>query len=106
MEMHKCHSKIENGVLIKFSNKDLNEDGSYTVPSFVAKINKNAFESCEGLKSIVIHKNVQEIGECAFMNCSALKSVKLECETTSIPNLCFWGCSNLKDVELSDKITN
>ena len=48
---------------------------SYTIPSSVTEIGREAFKGCRGLTGVTIPSSVTEIGREAFKGCSRLKAV-------------------------------
>lgn len=67
-----------NGVLYSADSKTLikafNVQGEFSVPATVTKISGLAFEDCDSLTKVIIHKDVTEIGEKAFSGCTAIES--------------------------------
>ena len=47
------------------------------LPSSIKKIEKEAFNSCEGMTSITIPNSVKEIGNAAFQNCTSLATAEI-----------------------------
>ena len=45
------------------------------LPSYITKINQDAFENCTGLTSVTIGGSVTSIGDFAFYNCTGLTSI-------------------------------
>ena len=66
-----------------------------TLPSYITKINRYAFSSCDSLTSIEIPDSVTSIGYCAFANCSSLTSVTIPNSVTSIGGDAFSSCNRL-----------
>lgn len=66
--------EIDNGVLYSVNNKDINPDGSVTIPASVTSIGGGAFAGCHGLTSVSIPYSVSSIGIHAFYSCSGLSS--------------------------------
>ena len=56
---------IENEVLKKVENTDINPDGSFEIPEGVKVIGESAFEACISLTSLIIPEWVTSIEEWA-----------------------------------------
>lgn len=78
--------------------------GSYTIPSSVEKINKDAFAHCDSLTSITIPSSVTSIGPSAFYLCSNLKSINIPSSVTSIGVGVFSSCKNLAAIEIPSSV--
>lgn len=64
----------------------------------VTGIDKNAFEWCPNLKSVVIPGSVTYIGYRAFFECRSLKSITIPNSVTSIGDRAFRECYNLTTI--------
>ena len=73
---------------------------SIRIPDTVKTIEKNAFESCEELKSMILGKNITSIGDDAFRDCSSLKSISLPSGVKSIGQEAFLGCESLSSISI------
>lgn len=62
-----------------------NKKTTYTVPSNVKEIGKDAFKGNKNLKTIKMSDSVTSVGTCAFAKTSKLRNVKLSNKIT------FWG---------------
>lgn len=62
-----------------------NKKSTYTVPSNVKEIGKDAFKGNKNLKTIKMSDSVTSVGACAFAKTSKLRNVKLSNKIT------FWG---------------
>ena len=71
----------------------------------VKSIAREAFDSCDNLRSITIPGNVKEIGERAFVNTSNLKTVIIEPGVEYIAVGAFSNCYNLAELEIGAGIT-
>ncbi len=76
-----------------------------TVPSTVKKINKDAFNYCGSLETVVVSSGVTEIGSGAFYYCQNLRSVTLPDSVTKLGSSAFKSCSSLETVKLGNGIT-
>lgn len=78
--------------------------GDYEIPAGVTKIEDEAFQFCEDLKSIKIPDTVIEIGKGAFSGCIGLKKVVIPNSVRVIGYNAFADCKNLTDVALGNKV--
>lgn len=98
-----------------------------TLPDSVIKIGKNAFTSCELLKSVVLPANITSIGDDTFRLCSSLETVNLPeglktigngafqssglqaitipATVDSIEESAFNGCKNLTQITIPQGVT-
>ncbi len=81
-------------------------EASYMVPSYVTSIGNHAFDGCEYLTLIDIHKGVTSIGESAFARCTSLAHIDLPEGITSIGNSVFEYCTSLTDIVLPEGVTS
>ena len=96
------YSVIENGVLIKFDERDLDEYGNYTTPDMVKKIKKYAFSKVNAEK-ITLGKNVKYIEDYALWDCYA-KKIEIKGNVKKIGECAFHLCLNLEEIELPDSL--
>ena len=96
------YSVIENGQLVKFDERDLDENGNYTVPNKVKRIARYAFGGCENINKITIDNRVKFISPKAFYKCK-LRSIDLG-NVETIGEEAFNFCINLEEVFLSSKL--
>lgn len=114
------YSQIENGMLIKFDERDLDKNGNYTVPEGVNVIDGYAFSDVKA--NIINLGNVTHIRENAFWNNNIqhivlpntlkfvekwafhlsweITSIKLPNSLEEIPANAFDNCLKLKTVKL------
>ncbi len=119
---------IENGILKKWPNSAVPEDGHVTIPSIVSEIGEGAFNRCYSLKSvsipssvtkigdwgfsatkltsIIIPNSVRSIGKYAFSVCNDLTSITIPESVTYIGSDAFASCRSLKSVLLPNSISN
>ena len=76
------------------------------LPSYITKINRYAFMSCDMLTKVVIENNVKDIGRSAFQDCSSLTSVTIGDSVTSIGDSAFNWCTSLTSVTIGDGVTS
>lgn len=81
-----------NGILFAFASSGLT---TYTIPSSITAIAREAFYGCTSLESIVIPNSVTSIGGYAFLDCSSLTSVNIPSSVSSFGDGPFCGCDNL-----------
>ena len=96
------YSIIENGVLIKFDERDLDESGNYVTPSRVRRIKRFAFWGCQKVNGVTLGVRVKVISPKAFMNCG-LKYIDLG-KVEEIGEGVFCDCIELEQVKISDKL--
>ena len=76
------------------------------LPSYITKINQNAFSGCSSLTSITIPERVTSIGYSAFSGCTGLTSITIPDSVTSIDDYAFNGCSGLTNITIPDSVTS
>ena len=106
-----CYASVD-GVLFNKSRSTLlryppaKEDAEYAIPSFVATIESDAFESCNNLISMTIPEGVASIGYEAFSQCYNLTSVTIPGSVASIENYTFYFCNNLSFLTIPEGVTS
>ena len=75
------------------------------LPSYITKINQDAFAWCDSLTSVVIGDSVTSIDSAAFYNCNSLTSVVIGDSVTSIGHSAFGSCTSLTSVVIGDGVT-
>ena len=93
-------SVIENNVLVRFDERDLDELGNYDIPDNVETVGEKAFAFCLNLQSVKIGKGVRLIEESAFANCNNLSKIDFVGETRTIKDKAFYACTGLESVVL------
>ena len=78
---------------------------SVTLPESVTSIGDYAFDSCEGIKKVVM-PGVKTIGHWSFRNCYELESLDFSDALTSIGNYCFDKNLKVTSVTLPATLTN
>ena len=113
-----CHSSAisyftemyVDGVKIDVSSGyTFNTTGEHTVNYMLADkttIGDNAFNNCNGLKSIVISDIVENIGNGAFYGCSSLSSIDFGKGVKTIGNIVFYWCSSLTKIVIPENVTS
>ena len=96
------YSKIENGVLIKFDERDLDEFGNYETPDIVKKIKKYAFSKANA-KTIILGESVRYIEDYALWDCNA-KKIIIKGNVKKIGAGAFHLCMYLEEIELPDSL--
>ena len=92
---------IEDGVLVKIENGDIDSDGHCVVPYGVTAIGNDTFYK-SSVKSVIIPNSVTNIGESAFCECKQLNKITIPCSVTRTGYDAFSGCDSLKEVHISD----
>lgn len=77
------------------------EGGSYTITA----IGESAFESCAGLKSIVLPDGLTGINYNAFYNCTGLQSIHIPESVTFIGASAFKLCKSITSIVIPSRIT-
>lgn len=77
---------------------------SYTVPSTVEKIGKNAFLGNENLVGVTFPESLKEIGTRAFADCENLREINLPKQITLIGASAFENCTSLKEVKFPETV--
>lgn len=78
----------------------------YEVPSTVSTIKSFAFESCDGLSSVVIGNSVTTVGEGAFYNCTGLISAIIGTSVASLPKDAFYNCNQLTAIAIPNSVSS
>ena len=89
-------------VLIKYPTGD--KRISYTVPSSVKTIAKEAFKNSSYLSIVNIPSSVETIEERAFEGCKSLTTVKLEKGVETVGDYAFSNCEALASITLPDSL--
>lgn len=104
-------SSDSNGVLFSKDKTELvlypmgAERTSYSIPSGVTQIDKNAFYDCSNLTSITIPNSVTDIMSGAFSSCNNLTSITIPSGVTYIGVEAFAGLKKIKSISLPAGIT-
>ncbi|MFK8288758.1 leucine-rich repeat domain-containing protein [Capnocytophaga canimorsus] len=119
---------IENNILRKWPCDKIPADGKVVIPNGIVRIDYDAFNGCQELKSIVIPNSVSYIASrafagtkltaiklprdiriveaAAFANCPDLVSVTLPEGVVKIENLAFRNCKNLKVINIPASVVS
>ena len=95
---------IENGVLVKWPDEAIPENGHVTIPNSVTSIGYRAFYNCRNLTSIAVPNSVISIGEMAFSYCSSLTSITIPNSVTSIGHGAFQQCRSLTSITIPNSV--
>jgi hypothetical protein len=97
--------KIEEGVLIKIEDNDIDSDGQCVIPYGVTVIGEEAFV-ISNVKSVIIPNSVTRINKSAFSHCTHLNKVVIPDSVNCIEEKAFDRCVSLTEVILSNNISN
>ena len=75
-----------------------NEDGDYSVPSYVTEIGDEAYRYLPNLTAININNDVTSIGDHAFADCNALENVILPMKLETLGSAVFENSGIIKNV--------
>ena len=96
---------IENGVLKKWPDSAVPENGHITIPNGVTRIDNRVFWNNKKLKTISMPNTLTSIGLGAFSGCHSLQSLTIPNSVTSIQEEAFYSCISLKTVTIPSSIT-
>ena len=80
--------------------KYLGSDSEVTLPAWVNRVGKEAFEGYDKMTKLVIPDNVTTVDFGAFSNCSNLQTVKMSESVRTLGSAAFSGCTNLYSVSV------
>lgn len=100
---------VENNVLYTKNKKEIvtvlnTISGTFTIPSGVEKIQRQAFHAQGSMKEVIIPDTVKEIDN-SFGYCSKLPSITIPSSVEKIGGTCFANCNNLNEI-IINKPTN
>ncbi|CEN47239.1 leucine-rich repeat domain-containing protein [Capnocytophaga canimorsus] len=94
---------IENNILRKWPCDKIPADGKVVIPNGIVRIDYDAFNGCQELKSIVIPNSVSYIASRAFAG-TKLTAIKLPRDIRIVEREAFSGCSDLVSVTLPEGV--
>lgn len=77
-------------------------EGKIVFKQNISKIEKNAFEECEKLTSMIIPEGVKDIGDQAFYKCEKLESITIPSSVTKIGEQVFAFCYDLQKINITN----
>ena len=80
--------------------KYLGSDREVTLPAWVNRVGKEAFEGYDTMTKLVLPDNVTTVDFGAFSNCTNLETVRMSESVRTIGSAAFSGCSKLYSVSL------
>ncbi len=80
--------------------KYLGSDSEVTLPAWVNRVGKEAFEGYDKMTKLVIPDNVTTVDFGAFSNCSNLQTVKMSESVRTLGSSAFSGCTNLYSISV------
>lgn len=95
-------SRIENGVLMRLDERDLDKNGNYKVPLGVHRIGEYAFSGYDNINMVIMGDRVKTISAKAFYQ-SGIRKIDLN-KVERIARLAFAECENLEEIKLSSKL--
>ena len=66
----------------------------------VTAVASNAFDSCTGITSVILHDGITDIGSSAFYKCTSLESVTVGSGLTEVGEDAFYNCISLPQCTL------
>ena len=70
------------------------------IPNSVTKLDDEAFEDCEEIKTIKLPNHIEEIGNMVFKDCISLTKIYFYKSVRKIGCKCFYGCKSLSEVSV------
>ncbi|MDR0444205.1 MAG: leucine-rich repeat domain-containing protein [Treponema sp.] len=111
-----CGAKGLERITVEEGNKNYKSDGNClirtkdnalilvgpggVIPDYVTNIVPHAFESCTGLKHIVLPKSLSSINRGAFAHFKELETIEIPEGVTEISDFTFSHCTGLKNIVL------
>lgn len=86
--------------LVRYSPEKL--DSSYTVPNSVKTIADGAFQECQHLQKVTLHKNITRVGNRAFSECPRLSEITWHIAQATGGSYVFENCPKLKTIVTDD----
>jgi len=80
--------------------------GKLVISDNVTSISAAAFQSCDGLTSVIIPNSVTSVDSYAFQVCFNLTSVTIENGVTSIGYMAFYWCPGLTEITIPSSVTS
>jgi len=72
--------------------------------SNIERIEERAFSNCRNLMEVVIPDSVKKLGPFAFMNCPRLERIKIPAGVSQLGYGAFESCVSLKNIEIPDSV--
>ena len=82
----------------------LGSDVEVTLPAWVNRVGKEAFEGYDKMKKLVIPDSVTTVDFGAFSNCKNLATVKMSESVRTLGSSAFSGCTSLYSVSVPSKV--
>lgn len=89
----------------KFYSAPNVEVTNLVIPEGVTSICGNAFNSCDGIKSVSLPSTLTSIGASAFYQCNGLESVAFPAGAATIEEYAFSRCEKLTTVTIPEGVT-
>ena len=85
-------------LLFGFNISEICINNTLIIPSNIAYIDDEAFESCTGFTKLILSENIKTVGAGAFSGCEDLLEIELPASLTNIGDECFSDCYSLEKV--------
>ena len=92
--------------LLRYNNKQIVDDESYSIKRGAKVICDSAFEECSSLQRIIIPNTTKAIGKYAFYGCESLQHIIIPNTVTRLGEGAFLSCDSLKQIIVPDSVVS